>query len=175
MSLNGFPVHHNGLISANCKSLQLRASVQWLVFSVQWLVFSGQWSVVQCWRGLLSFDLLFTNCNLAISRSRNLALSQSRNLALSQSRNFAISQLRNLALSQSRNLATSQSRNLAFMSRWGKRLPRCPVCLREASRDDRNRERLRHRGECLRQSLPEMRSVRDIPPDSFFFGFRQIA
>ena len=167
MSLNGFPVHHNGLISANCKSLQLRASVQWLVFSVQWLVFSVQWSVVQCWRGLLSFDLLFTNCNLAISRSRNLATSQSRN--------FAISQLRNLALSQSRALAISRSRNLAFMSRWGKRLPRCPVCLREASRDDRNRERLRHRGECPRQSLLEMRLVRDIPPDSFSCGSRQIA
>ena len=153
MSLNGFPVHHNGLISANCKSLQLRASVQWLV--------------VQCWRGLLSFELLFTK--------RALATSQSRNLAISRSRHFAISQSRALATSQSRNLALSQSRNLAFMSRWGKRLPRCPVCLREASRDDRNRERLRHRGECLRQSLPEMRLVRDIPPDSFFFGFRQIA
>ena len=113
--------------------------------------------------------------HFATSPLRNLALSQSRHFAISRSRNLALSRSRNLATSQSRALALSQSRNLAFMSRWGKRLPRCPVCLREASRDDRNRERLRHRGECLRQSLPEMRLVRDIPPDSFFFGFRQIA
>ena len=112
---------------------------------------------------------------LATSQSRHFALSQSRALAISRSCHFAISQSRNLAISRSRHFAISQSRNLAFMSRWGKRLPRCPVCLREASRDDRNRERLRHRGECLRQSLPEMRLVRDIPSDSFFFGFRQIA